>query len=88
MVLVVPTVTSEIAIVANDTADVNDAKQPFVKPSRGHRHSDILTKGHIVTVSICAKCKIKQALELDERCGLGRLAQFCMGKVEEVCEIG
>lgn len=35
-----------------------------------------------------AERKVKQALKLNERHGLGGLAQFCMGKVEEVCEVG
>lgn len=83
-----PTIPSEVAIVANDSADVDDAKQPVVKPSGGHRHSHIFAKGNVVTVRVCAKCKVEQALKLDERHGLSSLAQFCMGKVEEVCEIG
>ena len=35
-----------------------------------------------------AKRKVQQALKLYKRRGLSGLAQFCMGKVEEVCEVG
>jgi hypothetical protein len=88
MMLVMPTVCTEVAVVANGTADVDDAEQPLVKPSRGHRHPHIFTKGRIVTVCVRAECKVKQTLKLYERSGLSRLAQFCVGKVEEICEIG
>lgn len=88
MVLVVPTVPSEVAVVANDTADIDDAEQPLVKPSRRHRHPHVLTKGHIITVRVRAKRKVKQTLKLYERCGLSCLAQFCMGEIKEMCEVG
>ena len=35
-----------------------------------------------------AKRKVKQTLKLYKRRYLGGLSQFCMGKVEEVCEVG
>jgi len=87
MVLVVPNVPNQVAFFANDAADIDDSEQPLVKPSRGHRHSHILTKRHIVAVRVRAKRKVKQALKLYEGRGLSGLAQFCMGKVEEMCEI-
>jgi len=38
-------------------------------------------------VRVRAERKVKQALKLHERYSLGGLAQFCMGKVEKVCEV-
>jgi hypothetical protein len=35
-----------------------------------------------------AKRQVKQALKLYEGRGFGGLAQLCMGKVEEMCEVG
>jgi hypothetical protein len=39
-------------------------------------------------VRVRAERKVKQALKLHERHSFGGLPQFCMGKVEEVCEVG
>jgi len=39
-------------------------------------------------VCIRAKRQVKQALKLYEGRGFGGLAQLCMGKVEEMCEVG
>ena len=64
MVLVVPNVPNQVAFFANDAADIDDSEQPLVKPSRGHRHSHILTKRHVVAVRVRAKRKVKQALKL------------------------
>ena len=38
-------------------------------------------------MGVRAQCKVKQALKLHERRSLGRLAQFCMGEVEEMGKV-
>ena len=81
-------VTSHIILVANDAANVDDTEQPLVEPSRSHRDSHIFSKRYVVAMGVCAQSKIKQALELDKRRSLGRLAQFCMGEVEKMGEVG
>ena len=39
-------------------------------------------------MGVRAQCKIKQALKFHEGRRLGRLAQFCMGEIEEMGEVG
>ena len=81
-------VASEIILLANDAADVDNTEQPFVEPGRSHGDSHIFAKWYVVALRVRAQRKVKQALKLHKRSGLGSLAQFCMGEVEEMCEVG
>ncbi len=81
-------VASDIILVANDAADVDNTEQPLVEPGRSHCNSHIFPKWYVVAMCIRAQCKVKQALKLHKRRSLGSLAQFCMGEVEEMGEVG
>ena len=81
-------VAGDIILFANDAANVDNTEQPLVEPGCSHGNSHILAKWYVVALCVRTQCKVKQALKLHKRCGLRSLAQFCMGEVEEMGEVG